>query len=215
MNESMNGPTRWWWVRHAPVLGCKGVIYGSNDVECDVTDTAHFKALAAALPKDAVWVTSHLSRARDTADAISDAGLPFGEAAIEKDLGEQNFGDWQGLSWDQMREQDGEAYGVFWANPTRLRPPGGESFADLIQRTADVIGRLTLEHQGRDIVAVAHGGTIRAALSVALSLEPKQGMALKIDNLSISVLEHVKDGLLRGAGGVWRVCGVNQSVHKG
>ena len=212
----MSTETRWWWVRHAPVAGVDGVIYGSNDVDCDVSGTAQFKALAAALPSGAVWVTSRLSRAIKTAKAISEAGaaagLDFPEPAIEEDLGEQNFGDWQGLSWDEMRKKDMDAYEFFWADPTRTRPPGGESFADQIKRTGDVMGRLTIKHQGRDIVAIAHGGPIRAALSNALKLEPEQGMALRIDTLSISVIEHVEGGLLRGAGGVWRVCGVNQPV---
>ncbi len=196
----MSTETRWWWVRHAPVAGVDGVIYGSNDVDCDVSDKVRFKALAKALPEGAVWVTSHLSRTIKTAQAVADAGLDFPEPAIEEDLGEQNFGDWQGLSWDEMREKDRDAYETFWADPTRTRPPGGESFADLIKRTGDVMDRLTIEHEGRDIVAIAHGGTIRAALSIALKLEPEQGMALKIDTLSISILEHVEDGLLRGAG---------------
>ena len=211
----MSRTTRWWWVRHAPVVGVNGVIYGSNDVDCDVSDTAKFKALAAALPKGAVWVTSHLKRAKKTARALADAGLRFDEPVAEEALGEQDFGDWQGLSWDQMRERDAEAYEAFWKDPTGIRPPGGESFADQIRRTGDAMGRLTIEHQGRDIVAIAHGGTIRAALAIALNLKPEQGMALSIDTLSISILEHVEDGLLRGAGGVWRVCGVNQCVIQG
>ncbi len=208
----MSGLTRWWWVRHAPVVGVNGVIYGSNDVECDVSDEAQFKALADALPRDAVWVTSHLSRAIKTAKAIAAAGLDFPEPAIEEDLGEQNFGDWQGLSWDQMKETDANTSDAFWADPARSRPPGGESFADLIIRAGAVIERLTARHKGRDIVAVAHGGTIRAALAVALELEPEQGMAITFDTLSVSVLEHVEGGLLRGAGGQWRVVGVNRLV---
>ncbi len=207
----MSETTRWWWVRHAPVVGVNGVIYGANDVDCDLSDVSAIKALARALPENAVWVTSHLTRAKKTAQALADAGLRFDEPVIEKNLGEQNFGDWQGLSWDEMREKDKETYEAFWEDPTAHRPPGGESFADQILRTGDVIGRLTVEHEGRDIVAVAHGGTIRAALSIALDLDPVQGMALSIDTLSISILEHVEDGLLRGHGGVWRVCGVNQS----
>ena len=163
----MSTETRWWWVRHAPVAGVDGVIYGTNDVDCDVSDKVRFKALAKALPEGAVWVTSHLSRAIKTAQAVADAGLDFPQPAIEEDLGEQNFGDWQGLSWDEMRKKDMDAYEFFWADPTRTRPPGGESFADQIKRTGDVMGRLTIKHQGRDIVAIAHGGTIRAALSIA------------------------------------------------
>ncbi len=214
----MSRLTRWWWVRHAPVIGANGRIYGSSDIDCDVSDTAHFKLLAQALPEGAVWFTSHLTRAIKTARAIAEARLDFPdlpgfpEPAVEKDLGEQNFGDWQGMSWDKMREADPEAYDAFWSDPARNRPPGGESFADQIARTGAVIDRLGERHKGRDIVAVVHGGTIRAAMSVALKLEPEQGMAIQFDTLSISVLENVEEGLLRGRGGVWRVVGVNRLV---
>lgn len=208
----MSQKTRWWWVRHAPVVGVDGAIYGSDDVDCDVSDASRFYALAETLPTDAVLVTSHLRRARKTAEALADAGLAFPEPLVEADLGEQNFGDWQGLTWERMRELDASAYDAFWQDPTRARPPGGESFTDQIQRTRAVIQRLTAAHEGSDIVAIAHGGTIRAALAVALALDPEQGMAVRVDTLSVSILEHVKDGLLRGRGGVWRVVGVNRPV---
>jgi len=210
----MSAVTRWWWVRHAPVVNGEGMIYGASDIECDVSETRHFESLARTLPGEAVLVTSHLTRTKKTARAITDAGLSFPEAIIEEDFGEQNFGDWQGMSWDQMMEADPETYKVYWSDPTRNRPPGGESFADLIARTRAVIDRLTAEHSGRDIVAVAHGGTIRAAMAVALKLQPEQGMAIRIDTLSTSVLENVEDGLLRGKGGVWRVVGVNRLAQE-
>jgi broad specificity phosphatase PhoE len=208
----MSGVTRWWWVRHAPVVGVNGVIYGSDDVACDLSDAPRFQSLADTLPGDAVWVTSHLSRAVKTAQAIAKAGLAFPPPAVERDLAEQNFGEWQGLSWDQMRALDPVAHDAFWQDPTRIRPPGGESFADQIRRTARVIERMTALHEGRNIVAVAHGGTIRAAVAHALGLEPEQGMALTVSTLSVSVVEHVKGGLLRGRGGVWRVVGVNRTT---
>jgi len=66
--------------------------------------------------------------------------------------------------------------------------------------------------EGRDIVAVAHGGTVRAAVAHALGLAPEQGMAITVGTLSVSVLEHVKGGLLRGRGGAWRVVGINRRV---
>ncbi len=208
----MSQVTRWWWVRHAPVIGVDGVIYGADDVACDVSDRPRFEALARTLPGDAVWMTSHLSRTVKTARAIAEAGLAFPEPMVERDLAEQNFGDWQGKSWAEMRELDPAAHDAFWQDPTRARPPGGESFADQIGRTARVIERMTARHPGRDLVAVAHGGTIRAAVAHALGLAPEQGMALTVSTLSVSVLEHVKDGLLRGRGGQWRVVGVNRQI---
>jgi len=206
----MSRVTRWWWVRHAPVVGVDGIIYGADDVACDVSDAAGFRLLAGTLPGDAVWVTSHLSRTIKTARAIAEAGLQFPEPMVERDLAEQNFGDWQGKTWDQMREIDPLAHDAFWQDPTRARPPGGESFADQIRRTATVIERITAAHEGGDIVAVAHGGTIRAAVVHALGLAPEQGMAITVGTLSVSVLEHVKDRLLRGRGGAWRVVGINR-----
>ena len=210
----MSDVTRWWWVRHAPVVNGEGMIYGSSDIDCDVSDTAHFKTLAQVLPKDAVWFTSHLTRTKKTAQAIAEAGLDFPDPIVEEDLGEQNFGDWQGLSWNQMMKADPETYNIYWSDPTHNRPPGGESFADQIARTGVVIDRLGEQHKGRNIVAVAHGGTIRAAMAVALKLEPEQGMAIRVDTLSVSILENVEDGLLRGKGGEWRVVGVNRVVQE-
>ena len=62
--------TRWWWVRHAPVVGHAGRIYGNLDVDCDCSDEALFRALAAGLPREAVWIVTPLARTRATAEAI-------------------------------------------------------------------------------------------------------------------------------------------------
>ncbi len=128
---------------------------------------------------------------------------------IEPDLAEQDFGAWQGRRWDDLRTEDPAAQDAFWADPTGSAPPGGESFADVIVRVAATIERRTGGSTDRDIVAVAHGGPIRAAVALALDLSPTSAMALAIDNLSLTRIDHVADGLLRGHGGVWRVAGVN------
>jgi len=206
----MSAVTRWWFVRHAPVVGVQGLIYGSNDVECDISDTESFGALARTLPGDGVWITSHLSRAKLTAEAIAAAGLAYPAPVVEEHLGEQNFGDWQGSSWTQMQEADPDNYFKFWQKPASSAPPGGESFADLIARTGGVMDRYTAEHTGRDIVAVCHGGTIRAAVAHVLGLSPELGMSFSIGTLSVTRLEHVEGGLLRGKGGAWRIVGINQ-----
>ncbi len=205
----MNGVTRWWWVRHAPVVGNGGRIHGQNDVPCDTSDTRAFQALAAALPGDAVWVTSHLARAVDTARAITAAGVPARLSIVERDLAEQNFGRWQGLRWEDVQAGDDPTYEAFWRSPALNAPPGGESFADLARRVAAVMRRLTAEHAGADIVAVTHGGTIRGALTLALDLEPGQALSIKVDNLSLTRIHHVSDAVAARRGGAWRVVGVN------
>lgn len=205
----MSRPTQWWWIRHAPVTAVAGRLYGQMDVDCDTGDADDFARLAAMLPVDAIWLTTPLRRTRKTFLAIAarTAGLP--EPVVEPDFIEQSFGRWQGLSWDEMRDIDPKAYADFWHDPTRSAPPGGESYVAQMDRTRAAIERLSLEYAGRDIVSVSHGGTIRAAVAMALDLTPEAAMAVVVDNLSVTRLSKVDDGLLKSKGGVWLVQGIN------
>ena len=196
--------TRWWWIRHAPVTTDGGRIYGQTDIECDVSDRASFAALAARLPREAVWVSSNLKRAYLTAAAIRDAGLVAPEPIIEPGLAEQHFGEWQGQIRAEIYARNPDWRG-FWLAPAHSAPPGGESFVQVMVRTRAVVERLTKAHAGRDIVAVAHGGTIRAALAHALKHEPEMALAYSIDNLAITRLDHIA----QGQGEAWRVGAVN------
>ena len=72
--------TRWWFIRHAPVVGTTGRVYGQMDVDCDVSDTASFKALAQRVPDAALWMVSPLSRTRRTAAAIAEQLRATGRA---------------------------------------------------------------------------------------------------------------------------------------
>ena len=207
-----NSPTtRWWWVRHAPAIRRGGAIYGNSEVPCDTSDGPSFRGLAALLPTDAQWVTSHLGRAKETAEAIFAGGAAPSTPLVEEGLGEQNFGDWQGRTHDQLERENTPAYHKFWLAPARLVPPGGESFTDVMVRVGEVIKKLTEAHGGRDIVAVAHGGSIRAALAVAMGVEANADASLcfSIDNLSITRIDHIAGP---GAGGNWKIVSVNQSA---
>ena len=181
--------TRWWWVRHAPVPNPEGRCYGQSDKDCDVSNEELFQHQAALLPKGAVWYSSNLLRARKTAEHLGRAGAELGEVLIDPDLAEQHFGDWQGLTYTEIADNHGEGH-LFWLGPPEKRPPGGESFVDLRERTVRSIERLTQKYRGRDIVATAHGGTIRAALAHAFNMHPEAAVRFEIDNVSITLIEH-------------------------
>lgn len=201
----MSAATRWWWIRHAPVND-GGRIYGHRDVPADVSDLAAFAVLAGWLPRGAVWVTSHLQRTAQTARALAAAGADLAEPHVEPDLAEQNMGEWQGQIRAEIFARHGDPRG-FWVAPAEVVPPGGESFADLCARVAAAIERLNAAHTGRDIVAVAHGGTIRAALGLALGLTPAAALAFTTDNLALTRIDHAPG---RGGGeATWRVVAVN------
>jgi len=210
----MSRTTRWWWIRHAPVVGHGGRIYGQDDHDCDCSHRETFQNLARLLPDDAVWVTSHLRRTHLTADAIL-AHKPAGGARariVDSDLAEQHFGAWQGLTNDQLNARRDGAWHRFWLAPAWESPPGGESFVDVIDRVAAAVARLSRAHAGGDIVAVAHGGTIRAALALALALEPERALAFAVDNCTLTCLDHIQGAAgshAPGTDGVWRVRTIN------
>ena len=118
-----------------------GRVYGQTDLPCDCSETSLFTGLAEKLPRDAVWVTSNLRRTHDTAAAIIRAGLPGpqpipGPEAIEMaDLAEQNFGEWQGLTYEELEPPRAGDFHRFWHAPAHeIAPPGGESFVDVTSR---------------------------------------------------------------------------------
>lgn len=184
--------TRWWWIRHAPVTEHKGRIYGDLDLNCDCSDRAAFQALARVLPKEAVWVTTPLKRTRQTAEALhaETTGLSVLAEEVVAALQEQSFGAWQGLTHQELGERRGEDWHRFWLAPAAEAPPGGESFAALTLRVRAAIDSLNAAHAGRDIVAVTHGGTIRAAIAHALDLPPERALGLAVGNLSLTRLDH-------------------------
>jgi alpha-ribazole phosphatase len=196
--------TRWWWVRHAPVPNPEARCYGQTDKDCDVTNHALFEHQARLLPKGAVWYASNLLRARKTAETLASHGAEMSELLIDPNLAEQHFGDWQGLTYVEIAEKANNH--LFWLGPPEYRPPGGESFVDLRDRAVRSIDRLTEEHRGRDIVATAHGGTIRAALAHAFDLHPEAAVRFEIDNVSLTLIEHFEQADPAHA---WRVAFVN------
>jgi alpha-ribazole phosphatase len=200
--------TRWWWVRHAPVPD-GGKIYGQHDLDCDCGDGEIFGALARELPQGAVWLTSNLVRTRQTASAILTA-VEGWHGAIEPivvpELVEQHLGEWQGRERRAFYAERKVGTHTLWFAPADECPPGGESFSALVTRVSSAIERLTAEHRGRDIVAVTHGGTIRAALALALGLSPQGGLSFLIDNCSITRIDYLSPD---GAPGLWRVAAVN------
>lgn len=211
-------PTRWWWVRHAPVTANEGRCYGRSDMPCVVDDPKGFGRLASRLPREAVWVVSDLMRTHQTAAAIVAAGLPGPDAIpgpdvlVEPGLAEQDFGSWQGQTYAALAERLGEEYHRFWFAPARERAPGGESFVELIERVTPVIDRINREHAGRDIIAVAHGGSIRAAIGYALGLSPEASLCFTVDNISLTRLDHFDDPAARH-GHYWRVAGINEPAR--
>jgi alpha-ribazole phosphatase len=209
MSDNGNSPsvvtTRWWWVRHAPVRNDGGNIYGQSDIACDTSDRDVFEAVARILPRSAVWYASNLMRTHQTAEAIWAAGFPRPETMIkEAAFAEQNLGQWQGMNRAAFLAS--RPAGSNWFADIDQPAPGGESYMDLYTRVTAAIARITQAEAGRDVIAVGHGGTIKAAVSLALGGLVEKGLAFDIDNCSVTRL----DCIASGETSTWRLPMVNQ-----
>ena len=199
--------TRFWLIRHALVEeNARAILYGVMDVAlCEATlleQAPMYRALAARLPRPAVWKVTPLSRTRRTAEAIFAAGYPRMEPEVEPNLIEQSLGKWQGLPHAELPARLTLPKHAFWPLAGHERPPGGETMADVIERVGGVLERLAMDHGGDDVVIVAHGGSIRAAVAHCLRIGADNALHLSVQNLSLTRLEREPEG--------WRVVCVNE-----
>ncbi|HAW47906.1 MAG TPA: histidine phosphatase family protein [Roseovarius sp.] len=186
--------SRVFWVRHGPTHAT-GMV-GWSDLPADLGDTTRLARLSAHLPGDALVISSDLARARATADAI--AG-PRPRLADDPDLREIHFGDWELQPFDTIPDQP--RLRAFWDAPGDVRPPGGESWHEVSARVGGAVARLRAAHPGRDIVAVAHMGTILTQVQAALGITAYEAFGHRIDPLSVTDLHWHGQG--------WRVGSVN------
>jgi len=77
----------------------------------------------------------------------------------------------------------------------------------LRQRVESFTARMIETHSGKDIVCVAHRGTILAALQIALDLPLRNSVSFDIGNVSLTRLIHHAD--IPEGGPRWRVCDVS------
>ena len=203
----MMQPTNLWLIRHALVdENARAILYGTMDVElCPTTlveQAPMYRALAERLPRPANWVVTPLSRTRRTAQAIFAAGYPVQELTVEPGLIEQHLGEWQGLVHAALPARLAQPKHPFWPLAGTELPPGGETFVEMIARVGPAIEALAVRYPGQDVVAVSHGGAIRAAVAHCLRIGADNALHLSVNNLSLTRLERHDDG--------WRVVCVNE-----
>ncbi len=122
----------------------------------------------------------------------------------EAAFAEQHLGEWQGMNRAAFLAS--RPIGSHWFADIDEPAPGGESFMDLYNRVRGAIERISAEHAGKDVIAVAHGGTIKAAIGLALGHQPEKGLVFDIDNCSVTRLDHLASANHNG----WRLPMVNQ-----
>ena len=116
----------------------------------------------------AAVLTSPLRRAEQTAGIIG-AALGGISPVSDHRLTEIDFGDWQGLTQQQIKQRWPQALRSWKRAPGEFRFPGGESLGDALERLRDLLYRPPWVdgEEGADVLAVSHAGPIRLAGLIA------------------------------------------------
>lgn len=120
-------------------------------------------------------ITSPLKRARNTA-----ALAGFENAALEPDLMEWNYGDYEGVTTPEIRETVPDW--TVWTHPS----PGGESADDVATRLDRVVARVRAADG--PVLAFGHGHAMRALAARWVGLSVDHGQYWTLDTATVSVL---------------------------
>ena len=186
---------KFWWVRHAPVIGNHNRCYGSNEVDCDVSDKNSFKNIVSVLPKNADVYTSNLSRTIKTFNATVENGLIYRKHIIDSRLVEQDLGVYSGIKYNELESliKRKNVYDKNWLMSYSHIPPNGESFYQLGKRVANFVDEMLLKYSRKNIIIFSHGGPIRAAISYAINYNIKKVIPIEIENTKVSLIQYDKN----------------------
>jgi broad specificity phosphatase PhoE len=146
-------------VRHGETNGESSIRYfGSTDVDLSEEGRAQMQRLASRLAARRVdlWLASNLRRSWSATSLVSRGA----RVRIESDLREIHFGEWEGLTREEIAARAPALFEDWQAGKEGFEYPGGEARASFQARIAGVVERL-LAGPDRFVGGVLHKGVIR------------------------------------------------------
>ena len=150
------------FIRHAETE-MAGRYCGHSDPELNAQGRAQLTKLTHLLSHDAIDAvySSDLRRARSTAQSI--AAARHITVVLRRPLREIHFGDWEGMSWEQIEQLDPDFAQEWMAAYPHLPAPSGESFQAFEARVMEEVHHL-LDRSPGPIAVVTHAGVLRVVL---------------------------------------------------
>ncbi len=165
------------------------VFRGRIDVALNETGRKQAELLAEYLRErklEAVY-SSSLKRALRTAEAI--ACRHSLKVKITPALIDLDFGDWQGLSRQEVKEKYPESYADWLNHPERVKIPSGESLNDVRERVIAFVDEIIARHTGT-IVLVSHRVVHKVLICALLGLDNSHFWNIKLDTCAITTFSH-------------------------
>jgi probable phosphoglycerate mutase len=131
--------------------------------------------------------TSPLSRAIRTAEIIARfRELPV---HIHPGLSDVDYGEWQGLTPEEVRTRWPELYENWQTCPENLIFPGGESLSERQKIGVAAVKEIAKKHSGETVVCVGHTVINRLIIIGLLGLDKSYFWRIKQDNCALNVIE--------------------------
>ncbi len=161
------------------------VFRGRIDVELNATGLKQAELLAKHLSQlkiDAVY-SSPLKRALKTAKTI--ARYHNLEIEIAPGLIDFNYGEWQGLPHQEVKDKYDKLYAEWIKNPHQVRMPAGESLTEVRKRALSVVDNVITKHKDT-VVLVSHRVVNKVLICALLGLYDSHFWNIRLDTCGIT-----------------------------
>lgn len=177
----------WWLIRHGETdFNLNGRFQGSSNEPLNAKGMKQAASLVSRLKEmkfDAIYA-SDLERVRQTAALALDGKTE--SIVYDTRLRELDFGHWEGLTWQEIREQYPEEFAI-WSADNDKNPHGGERISEVTKRLRSLMDELQKQYQAEEqILIFAHGGTLGIMLSIFFEANPSRWWQFRIHNCSLN-----------------------------
>jgi len=172
------------FIRHGEPVG--GHLFRGHNVDDPLSDRG-WQQMRDAVGDHCPWsqiISSPLSRCSAFASEL--ASKHELSVVIDDRFKEVGFGEWEGKSRDELKQNRLEEYNAFYADPVNDRPPGAEDLDEFIERVVKAYKDVASQYAGKHVLIVAHAGVVRAAIGHVLHTEPLGIYRIKVNNAGIA-----------------------------
>ncbi|OGP55555.1 MAG: hypothetical protein A2Y65_00800 [Deltaproteobacteria bacterium RBG_13_52_11] len=193
-------------VRHGRTGWNKEQIFrGTKDVPLDEVGKEEALLVGERLKGEGITAvfSSPLSRAKETAEAI--ARFHNVKVQVLAGLNDLNFGEWEGLSIEEVKKRYLDLYQQWQQEPHRVIFPGGEGLDAVRSRVIEAVGDVVARHAQEVVVLVSHRVVLKVLICALLGLANSHFWHIGQDTAAINCFRY-QDGK-------WIVMLLNDTCH--
>jgi len=167
------------------------IFRGRIDVELNETGVKQAELLAGYLRDlrlTAIY-SSPLKRALKTAELI--ASYHHLNIVVTDDLIDFDYGEWQGLSHQAVKDKHKELYAKWLKKPHQVTMPAGESLDDVQRRAVGLVDKVIARHEGT-VALVSHRVVNKVLICALLGLDNSHFWNIRLDTCGITTFIYEK-----------------------